>query len=159
MVVVYTAQKIIKPALCTYLCHKICYLLTITFYLSWGQIPNIQIQLRKIVQNKNEINTCFPLCSSDPSKNRQPAVSVDIFLPVIYIRFNQYLKRSPSPVRMFTKCPSKTPCWFKFRNRKFNHCDTHIQVFCLLWAYIWQLRAILKSIINILSFWLIWKTG
>lgn len=85
----YTAHKIIKPALCTYLCHKICYLLTITFYLSWGQIPNIQIQLRKIVQNKNEINTCFPLCSSDPSKNRQPAVSVDIFLPVIYIRFNQ----------------------------------------------------------------------
>lgn len=89
LVVVYTAHKIIKPALCTYLCHEICYLLTITFYLSWGQIPNIQIQLRKIVQNKNEINTCFPLCSSDPSKNRQPAVSVDIFLPVIYIRFNQ----------------------------------------------------------------------
>lgn len=89
LVVCHTAHKIIKPALCTYLCHKVCYLLTITFYLSWGQIPNIQIQLRKIVQNKNEINTCFPLCSSDPSKNRQPAVSVDIFLPVIYIRFNQ----------------------------------------------------------------------
>lgn len=139
LAVCYTAHQIIKSALFTYLCHIICYLLTITFYLSWGQIPNIPIQMGKIVQNKNEINTCFPLCSSHPSQNRQLAISVDIFLSVIYISFNPKLQQyliSPSPVRMFTKCPSKTPYWFKFRNRKFNQCDTHIQVRCLFRANI-----------------------